>query len=225
MYFLLCEEDGERSVYIGEAENVRDRLKQHLYAYQQGKEPYYWTQAIAFVGTDLNKALIRYLEDRLAAIAKCCGRAAVLTKATYGAIKLKESQIASMEEYLDNVKVLLGALGCDALMSTPQPDEDTVHLFCSTSQNAEATGFVSEGGFTVIEGSRVSDVVAPSLKTNGNYDKLRLCLEADGIITDQVFTRDYEFSSPSAASSVVCGYSTSGNARWKTTDGVSLRDL
>lgn len=123
VHFLLCEEDGEQSVYIGEAENVYERLKQHLSAYQQGKEPYYWTQAIAFVGTDLTKALIRYLGDRLFTIAKSCGRAIVLTKATYGNTKLKESQIASMEEYLDNVKVLLGALGCDVLMSALQPDK------------------------------------------------------------------------------------------------------
>lgn len=58
------------SVYIGEAENVHERSKRHLFAYQQGKEPYYWTQAIAFVGADLNKALIRCLEDRLFTIAK-----------------------------------------------------------------------------------------------------------------------------------------------------------
>lgn len=34
VYYLLCEEDGERSVYIGEAENVHERLKQHISSYQ-----------------------------------------------------------------------------------------------------------------------------------------------------------------------------------------------
>lgn len=225
VYFLLCEEDGERSVYIGEAENVLERLKQHIASYQQNKEPYYWTQAIAFVGTDLNKALIRYLEDRLFAIAQDCGRVALLTKVTYSHTKLKESQIASMEEFIENVKVLLGALGCDVLAEVPKPDDDTVHLFCTTTQGASATGFVSEGGFTVLRGSRVSDVVAPSLKTSGSYDKLRARLESDGVICDHVFTRDYEFSSPSAASIVVCGYSISGNVKWQTADGVPLKEL
>lgn len=165
------------------------------------------------MGTDLNKALIRYLEDRLCAIARDCGRVTLLTKVTYSHTKLKESQVASMEEFIENVKVLLGTLGCDVLAEVPKPDDDTVHLFCTTTQNASATGFVSEGGFTVLRGSRVSDVVAPSLKTNGGYDKLRARLESDGVICDHVFTRDYEFSSPSAASSVVCGYSTSGNVK------------
>lgn len=45
------------------------------------------------------------------------------------------------------------------------------------------------------------------------------------MIRDHLFTRDYEFSSPSAASSVVCGYSTSGNVKWQAADGVQLKDL
>lgn len=222
VYFLLCEEDGEQSVCIGEIENVHERLKQHFSAYQQGEDPYYWTQATSFVDTDLNKALIRYLEDRLRAIAKGCCRAIVLTKATYGGIKLKESQIASLEEYLENVNALLGALGCDVLVTAPQPNGDTVHLFCATSQNDRTTDFVSGGGFTVMKGSRVSDVVAASL---GNYDKLRSRLENDGVICGQEIACDYEFSSPAAAAAVVYGYSVSGNVKWKTTDGVLPKDL
>ena len=42
VYFLMCQEDdGTDSVYIGEAENVLDRLTQHLRDYQSGKEKYY----------------------------------------------------------------------------------------------------------------------------------------------------------------------------------------
>ena len=71
VYFLICQEDdGTDSVYIGEAENVLDRLAQHLRDYQSGKEKYYWNTAVAFVGRDLNKALIRYLENRFVEITK-----------------------------------------------------------------------------------------------------------------------------------------------------------
>ena len=46
VYFLFCqEEDGDASVYIGEAENVLERLNQHLRDYQTGKEKYYWNTA------------------------------------------------------------------------------------------------------------------------------------------------------------------------------------
>ena len=102
VYFLICQEDdGTDSVYIGEAENVLDRLAQHLRDYQSGKEKYYWNTAVIFVGRDLNKALIRYLENRFVEIAKDCGRYAVLTKNTYKNTVLKEAQIATMEEFID----------------------------------------------------------------------------------------------------------------------------
>ena len=45
--FLFCEEDGQGAVYIGEAENVLERLNGHLRDYQAGKESYYWTTAVA----------------------------------------------------------------------------------------------------------------------------------------------------------------------------------
>ena len=84
VYFLFCkEDDGTESVYIGEAENVKVRLIQHLQAYDTDNEPYYWTTAVIFIGRDLNEALIRYLENRLVEIAKKSKRYKVLTKSTY----------------------------------------------------------------------------------------------------------------------------------------------
>ena len=77
------EDDGTDSVYIGEAENVKERLLQHLRDYQAEKEKYYWTTAVIFIGRDLNKALIRYLENRFVDIARQCKRYLVLTKNTY----------------------------------------------------------------------------------------------------------------------------------------------
>ncbi len=71
VYFLFCQnEDGKDSVYIGEAENILDRLKQHISSYESngGGDQYYWNIAISFVGRDLNKADIRYLENRLVEI-------------------------------------------------------------------------------------------------------------------------------------------------------------
>ncbi len=60
VYFLFCKgDDGTEAVYIGEAENVKDRLVQHIRDYQAEKEAYYWSTAVIFIGRDLNKALIR----------------------------------------------------------------------------------------------------------------------------------------------------------------------
>ncbi len=42
VYFLFCKgDDGSDSVYIGEAENVKDRLVQHMRDYNSEKEKYY----------------------------------------------------------------------------------------------------------------------------------------------------------------------------------------
>lgn len=41
VYFLICKGDGSKdSVYIGESENVKERLLQHLKAYQKEEEKY-----------------------------------------------------------------------------------------------------------------------------------------------------------------------------------------
>ena len=226
IYFLICQEDdGTDSVYIGEAENVLDRLTQHLRDFQSGKEKYYWNTAVIFVGRDLNKALIRYLENRFVEIAKECGRYTVLTKNTYKNTVLKEAQIASMEEFIDNVKILINTLGYKVLVPVPKATDETVYLFCKGS-GASAKGFVSTGGFTVLEGSTVSDHTVPSLETKGkSYYNLRNALIKDGTISDRVFTRDYEFKAPSAASAVMLGHTSNGNIDWKTADGIKLKDL
>lgn len=226
VYFLMCQEDdGADSVYIGEAENVQERLVQHLRDYQSGKEKYYWNTAVVFVGRDLNKALIRYLENRLVEIAKDCGRYAMLTKNTYKNTVLKEAQIASMEEFIDNVRILINTLGYKVLVPVPQAGDDTEYLYCKGS-GASAKGFVSAGGFTVLKGSTVSDHVVPSLETRGKtYFNLRNALVKEGIIAERVFTRDYEFNAPSAASAVVLGHTSNGNVDWKTADGKKLKEI
>ena len=95
--FLFCkEEDDTDSVYIGESETVQDRLIQHIRDYNAEKEKFYWTTAVIFLGRDLNKALIRYLEDRFVQIARECKRYNVLTKNTYSRTVMKEAHIAAM---------------------------------------------------------------------------------------------------------------------------------
>ena len=226
VYFLLCQEDdGTDSVYIGEAENVHERLLQHMRDYQSGKEKYYWNTVVIFVGRDLNKALIRYLENRLVETARISGRYQVLTKNTYKNTVLKESQISSMEEFIDNVKILLNALGYKVLVPAPEAADDTTYLYCKGS-GVSAKGFVSAGGFTVLSGSMISDHIVPSMETKGkSYFNLRNRLEEDGVIADRIFTRDYEFNAPSAASAVILGHTSNGNVDWKTDDGKKLKDL
>ncbi|MBQ3450144.1 MAG: GIY-YIG nuclease family protein [Synergistaceae bacterium] len=226
VYFLFCQDDnGSNSVYIGESEDMLERLRQHLQDYRTGKEEFYWNAVVAFTGHDLNKALIRYLEDKLVKDAKECGRYKVLTKNTYGRTVMKESQEAAMAEFMDNVKLIIATMSYNVFVPVPRAENNTTYLYCKGA-GANAKGFVSNGGFTVLKGSVVSDHIVPSFIERGKaYYNQRMKLENDGVISERVFQRDYEFSAPSAASAVILGHTSNGNMDWKSEDGVKLRDI
>lgn len=229
VYFLFCkEDDGSDSVYIGEAENVKERLIQHLRDYQSEKEKYYWSTAVIFVGRDLNKALIRYLENRLVEIARNSKRYRVLTKNTYRNTVMKESQIAVMEEFINDVKILINALGYKVLEPLVQDESSATDIegevLYITSGSANAKGRVTTEGFVVFEGTTVNEKTSVKSLSAG-VQKLRQMYFDSGKVQNLVTTEDILFSSSSAAADFVLGYSVSGPRTWKTQDGRSLKDI
>lgn len=229
VYFLFCkEDDGSDSVYIGEAENVKERLVQHLRDYQSEKETYYWSSAVVFIGRDLNKALIRYLENRFVEIARASKRYLVLTKNTYRNTVMKESQVAVMEEFVDNVKILINALGYKVLEPLVQNNSsnstvDDEMLFISSS-SVNAKGRVTTEGFVVYEGSTFDSKASVNSLSNGMKNLRQKLIESDKV-QNHVIKENILFSSSSAAASFVLGYSVSGPQRWKTKDGKTLKEL
>lgn len=232
VYFLFCkEDDGKDSVYIGEAENVKERLAQHLRDYNSEKESYYWNMAVLFIGNDLNKASIRYLENRFVEIARNSKRYTILTKKTYQNTVLKESQIEVMEEFIDNVKILINALGYKVLEPLIQMtgsnnnDDDNINeeiLYMNTSK-AQACGKVTPEGFVVLSGSKLNNNKASSLAPV--LSRMRETLIEEGKIKDFTTTEDLLFSSSSAAAAIINGYSTNGPKSWKTKDDCTLKEL
>ena len=235
VYFLFCkEDDGSDSVYIGEAENVKERLVQHLRDYQSEKEKYYWSTAAIFIGRDLNKALIRYLENRFVEIARACKRYTVLTKNTYKNTVMKESQIAVMEEFVDNVKTLISALGYKVLEPLNKPvvvsnegsdnaetEDLSLHLERTIKGvgKVEADGVRTSEGFVVLQGSHIAveddDTIPAVLK-----EQRRKVSVVDGVLQEDVL-----FSSPSYAAMFVIGKSANGLTSWKDENGRSLKDI
>ena len=229
VYFLFCkEDDGSDSVYIGEAENVKDRLVQHLRDYQSEKEKYYWSTAVVFIGRDLNKALIRYLENRFVEIARASKRYLVLTKNTYRNTVMKESQIAVMEEFVDNVKILINALGYKVLEPFAQVDSSPAtvddELLYITSGLVNATGKVTAEGFVVFAGATLNEKMSVRSLSAG-MQKQRQKLFDSSKVNNLVTTEDILFSSSSAAADFILGYSVSGPKTWKTKDGRTLKEL
>ena len=88
VYFLFCKNDeGEDSVYIGEAENIKNRLTIHIQSYNRGERDYYWNTAVIITSKKLNKTLIRYLENKFVDITRECNRYELLTKTLESATK------------------------------------------------------------------------------------------------------------------------------------------
>ncbi|WP_308725330.1 GIY-YIG nuclease family protein [Metapseudomonas otitidis] len=228
VYLLLGEdpESGKQVAYVGEAEIVLDRIKQH-----RSKE--YWNSAIAFVSKDenLTRAHIRYLEGRIIEIASQVGRYSLINSNNSGA-HLPESDLHDMEVYLERVGQLLPVLGSELLtpvkpITTPsQPSE----VLISRIKNAEARGMRSPNGFVVLAGSTAVLHERQSGKTHGAWIlKLRHQLIENGTLQPHngllTFIKDVEFSSPSAAAGVIRGGTAPGPVSWKDHSGRTLKEI
>lgn len=227
VYFLFCKEEDEEkdSVYIGESENLKKRLMQHIQDAAAGKEKYYWNTVVMFTGTNLDKALIRYLEDLLVKTAKDANRYTVLTKNTYSKTVLKESSEAAMEEFFDNIKILINAMGykvLEPLADTSMAEHGHLELQLETG-SARAKCLVTTEGFVVMKGATLNEKTSERLSAKAI--EFRKKLMASEKVKDLVTTEDLLFSSSSAAADFVLGYSASGPQMWKDKNGVSLKDL
>src|ERR1035441_6517813 len=140
---------GSPLAYIGEAEIIRDRLRQH-------KAREFWVSAIVFVSKDenLTKAHVRYLESRLLAEAIQVGRL-MLEQNQAGGSKLPESDRGDMDVFLSRIRQLLPVLGSDLLIPIAQPaakQQSGGTLFCRM-KGAEGRGHRTPDGFVVLQGS------------------------------------------------------------------------
>ena len=216
---------GSPHAYIGEAEVIRERLKQH-------KTKEFWTSAIVFVSKDenLTKAHIKHLEGRLITEATQVARFTLKNSQASGS-KLPESGREDMEVFLSRIRQLLPVLGSDLLIPVGQPaakQQSGGTLFCRM-KGAEGRGHRTPDGFVVLNGSTAVLVERGSAKNWPSVLALRKQMIADGTLVESGgfyrFTKDVEFSSPSAAAAVIEGGSANGLMEWKTQDGRVLKDL
>src|SRR5690606_36003136 len=105
IYFLIGEDNrNQNKVYIGEAENVWDRLKNH------DTKKDFWSEVILFSSKDenLTKSHIKYLESRLINITINADRYKIenSNSSTLSSLPLPDQD--SMEDFLLNIKLLNG---------------------------------------------------------------------------------------------------------------------
>ncbi|MCP9817262.1 GIY-YIG nuclease family protein [Synechococcus sp. GreenBA-s] len=227
IYFLTGSdpESGNPSIYIGEAECIRDRLKSHL-------QKDFWNQVAFFVSKDenLTKAHIRYLEGKLIEQARDAARAVVVNNQSSGA-RLPESDRADLETFLEKVNQLLPVLGIELLVPTaakPEAELEVELLSCEI-KGIKARGHLSPNGFVILLGSQAVLNERPSTQKYPWALNMRLKLKEEGSLAmapdSLVFTRDVEFTSPSAAAAVVHGGHANGLTAWKDSEGRTLKQI
>lgn len=225
IYFLIGRDpDTDKQIaYIGEAEVVRDRIRQH-------RDKEFWVQVILFVSKDdnLTKSHIRYLEGRLIEEANSIGRFEIRNGQNSGS-KLPESDREDMEVFFVRVRQLLPLLGCDILTPLVKTTKSKVanQPLTFNIKGLAANGQRTPNGFVVFRGSQATLELRPSAPPWVIHQREKLLL--DGTLRDLdgrfEFTKDIEFTSPSAAAAIVCGGHVNGLTAWRNSEGKDLKTL
>lgn len=246
VYLLLGEQGDEARAYIGEAEDIGTRIRQHA------AQKDWWTQAVLVTAAanKLNKAHVRYLEARLIAEARAIGRLPLDNGVAPALPSLSEADVAKMETFLDNLLVVLPAVRVDmfirrarpasavpSLRSTDQPAphqtsgtspaDDVPFVLEARRHGLRATAVLRDGEFIVEQGStaRTTWVGAET----HSYASLHAELVRSGVVVVDgdraIFSQNYAFNSPSAAAAVVYGRSANGPTAWRLAgEALSYKD-
>lgn len=237
VYLLLGEDDNGPLAYIGEGEDIGDRIKSH------DTKKDWWTLAVLITSAanNLNKAHVKYLESRLVEEARRIGKIALDNGNTPPRPSLSEAARANMENFLEYILMVLPALRIDSFLVNTRPKSPASHsaldaqsaeaaptfLLNTPKHGIQATAVLENGEFVVQAGSRVS----PRWKGKGTedtgYARLFAELVKTGVLAEhsngRVFTDNYAFKSPIAAAAVVNGRPANGTIEWKMGSGKTYK--
>ncbi|WP_308918131.1 GIY-YIG nuclease family protein [Jannaschia sp. LMIT008] len=213
--------------YIGSANSVSERISQS--ADQRG----FWETAYAVTTSDdgLSKGHVEYLEARLIEVADEAGRVILdnSTKPDTSRRRLPEADRANIEQFLDNLRVVLPVAGLEMLKPKPKaareveiyPEQRVAGevIFELVHKSGVEAKAVEEGGeFVVMEGSQA--LVDTGLVSHLASSKLKESLLQAGVlrrIRDDLllFAAPHAFSSPSAAAALVLDRVANGRREWR----------
>jgi hypothetical protein len=219
-------------IYVGEAEKLGNRLKQHLKDADKD-----FKEVVAFISKDelLTKSHIKYIESRLVTLAKESKNSEIDNSNMPTESALSEADISDMEYFINQIKFILPVVGFYFLVpNTLSVKESREHLknaeeeiFYATGNNVKAELIETSEGFVVLKGSIARKETGESMPST--YKKLRQKLIETGILIEKgeflEFGDNATFSSLSAAATVVFGRSTSGPEAWKSKNGKSYKEI
>lgn len=232
VYFLFGQSQNAAmpSVYIGEAENCFERLKQH------NREKEFWDSAVVFVTNNnqnqFTKTDVKFLERISFKTAQKINRYK-LNQTVPANSFVPEWRQADLYDIFETLSILLSTLGYrlfDEIRTSKVSDNPTLHkdrVFYCKGKGLEAMGEYSEEGFVVYQGSQMSKTTSNSIH---NYLVInRETLIKDGIVNEAneafLFMKDYPFNSPSQAAAIVLGRNANGWIEWKNIDGITLDQI
>lgn len=235
VYFLKSRPTSDvflEKIYIGEAENIGTRLRQHLADSNKDFE-----ELVFFISKDelLTKTQIRFLESKLVRLANDAKSAEVENGNSPSLPTLHEADISDMDYFLEQIKLILPLMGFRFLISTVaepakrdvQPsDPTTKRIFRIKTPTFKAEMYESEQGYVVTKGSQANKSATPSM--SDTYVRLRQKLIESGVLAENgeflEFVQDTVFSSPSAASNIVLGRQSAGPIEWIDPSGRTYKE-
>ncbi|MDP4291538.1 MAG: GIY-YIG nuclease family protein [Bacteroidota bacterium] len=223
----------DEKIYIGEAENIRSRLKQHLS--DPNKD---FKEVIFFVSKDelLTKTQIKYLESRLIQLALEAKTAQIENGNSPSLPTLHEADISDMEYFLDQMKLILPVMGFKFLISSTVKQlpnnvlsgfENVNEKYFIKTKTYRATMTETDQGYIVAKGSEAKKELSASCTET--YRSMRKKLLETKILYEEndklIFAEDTIFNSPSAASNMVLGRNSNGFTEWVNIDGKTFKDI
>ena len=236
IYFLKgdpTEDAFDERIYIGEAENIRVRIKQHLS--DPNKD---FKELVFFVSKDelLTKTQIKYLESRLVQLALEAKTAQIENGTSPSMPTLHEADISDMEYFLEQMKLILPVMGFKFLIpSTVKalPDINemgegvTQEIYYIKTKTFRASMIETDQGYIVSKGSEAKKELSPSC-TDTYRNMRKKLLETKILIEDQdklIFAEDAIFNSPSAAANMILGRNSNGFTEWVNKSGKTFKDI
>lgn len=223
----------DEKIYIGEAENIKVRLKQHLS--DPNKD---FKELIFFVSKDelLTKTQIRYLESRLVQLAVEAKTAQIDNGNSPSLPTLHEADISDMEYFLEQIKLILPVMGFKFLISSTvkQSTENQTENINAThetyyikTKTFKASMKETDQGYIVTKGSEAKKNLSDSC-TETYVNMRRKLVETEIMIEENgklIFAEDTVFNSPSAASNMILGRNSNGFTEWVNKKGLTFRDV
>ena len=222
VYILFGEDENsaEKIAYIGEAEDIYKRLEQH------NRTKDFWNECIVFMSENnsLNKAHIKYIENELYMIACETGRYVISNDVKPTKSSLGTADEIKSQKFVEKIKIITSAMGYrifDKLVNVENDNSNLLYL--NYKGELLATAIVTDEGFVILKGSRVSEnqngVLSEGLINYFNRER------ASSDIENNVYIRNHLVSSPSMAGVIILGRNANGRTVWKNKDGITLKEL